>query len=77
MPGMAELFPDKYPKGRQCCRTYMYNVWNTLYPEDVMAVINHANSQRFSIQNDQMKEDSIMITEAWKQELQSMPFISK
>ena len=55
----------------------MYNVWNTLYPEDVKAVIQHANSQRFSVQNEQMKEDSIMITEAWKEELESMPFISK
>ena len=55
----------------------MYNVWNTLYPEDVKAVIQHTNSQRFSVQNEQMKEDSIMITEAWKEELESMPFISK
>ena len=34
-PGMAKYFPDKFPKGRQCCREYMYNVWNTMHPEDV------------------------------------------
>ena len=43
LPKMAELFPDKYPKGRACCRSYMYNCWNTLYPEDVASVIDYAN----------------------------------
>ena len=33
LPGMIDYFPDSYPKGRLCCKTYMYNVWNTLYPE--------------------------------------------
>ena len=43
-PGMSLYFPDKYPKGRSCCRDYMYNVWNTLHPNDVKTVIDHANS---------------------------------
>jgi hypothetical protein len=38
-PGMAAYFPDKYPKGRTCCREYMYNVWNSIHPEDVNSVI--------------------------------------
>ena len=42
--GMSDYFPETYPKGAQCDRTYMYNIWNTLYPEDVEQVINHANS---------------------------------
>ena len=29
--GMKDYFPDKYPKGRQCDREYMFNVANTLY----------------------------------------------
>ena len=32
---MAQYFPSSYPKGRMCCKSYMYNVWNTLYPKDV------------------------------------------
>ena len=48
MKGMSELFPDSYPKGRQCDRQYMYNVWNTVYPEAVKKVIEHANSLRYS-----------------------------
>jgi hypothetical protein len=35
LDGMAKYFPSQYPKGRQCCRQYMFNVWNTFYPEQV------------------------------------------
>ena len=49
MPGMVDYFPDRYPKGRQCDLTNMYNVWHSLYPEEVQEVIKHANNQRFSM----------------------------
>ena len=26
-------FPDKYPKGMQCNRAYMFNIWNTMHPD--------------------------------------------
>ena len=42
-PGMAKYFPDTYPKGRQCCRDYMFNVWHTVHPQDVEKVIKFAN----------------------------------
>ena len=42
-PGMSKYFPDKYAKGRQCCKAYMYNVWNTKYPEEVKSVIEYSN----------------------------------
>ena len=32
MEGMKDYFPDKYAKGRQCDREYMFNVANILYP---------------------------------------------
>ena len=65
MKGMSELFPDSYPKGRQCDRQYMYNVWNTVYPEDVKRIIEHANSLRYSTQNESVRDNSIKITEEW------------
>ena len=43
MEGMGMYFPDKFPEGRTCDRSYMYNVWNTKYPEDVKEVISYAN----------------------------------
>ena len=77
MPGMASLFPDKYPKGRQCCREYMYNVWNSIHPNEVKAVIDYANSQRYSVVGEKQKEKTMQISESWKEELELMPFISK
>lgn len=33
MPRMAEFFPDKYPKGRTCSRSYFFTILSTLHPE--------------------------------------------
>ena len=43
----------------------MYNVWNTIYPEDVQAVLEHANKNRFAIDAQQVKDNTIIITEEW------------
>ena len=43
-PGMKEYFPDEFPKGCQCDRSYFYNVWNTQYPEQVKETIDYANA---------------------------------
>ena len=42
LPAMADYFPEKYPKGRQCDRDYMFNVANTLHEEIVTEIIQHA-----------------------------------
>ena len=42
LPAMAEYFPNRYPKGRQCDRDYMFNVANTLHEEVVTVLIRHA-----------------------------------
>ena len=55
----------------------MYNVWNTIHPDEVKAVIDFANSQRYSVDGERQKEKSMQISESWKEELESMPFISK
>ena len=75
--GMAALFPDKYPKGRSAERQYMYNCLNTLHPDVVKNIIEFANSQRYTVDNDKVKQNAIEMTEEWKEELQKMPFISK
>ena len=33
LEGMAQFFPDSYPKGRQCDRDFFFNVLNTFHPE--------------------------------------------
>ena len=46
LENMEKYFPDKYPKGRQCDRDYLFNVANTLHPGFVQELINHALKQR-------------------------------
>ena len=55
----------------------MYNIWNTLYPEDVAEVINYANGLRYSIDTEAEKDNNILITDEWQKELNSLPFKSK
>ena len=76
-PDMAQYFPDKFPKGQQCDKQYLYNVWNSMHPEDVQKLFEHANSVRYSLEADKVKEETILITDAWQKELEAMPFISK
>ena len=40
-------------------------------------IIQHANKLRFAVDDDKMKQESIFMSEKWKQELEEMPFTSK
>ena len=66
---MTKYFPDKLPKGRQMDRSYMYNIWNTVHPDQVMAVINHANDVRYGADNERVQDESIKVTDKWMAEL--------
>ena len=50
---MDKYFPDKYAKGRQCDREYMFNVANTLHSEVVKEVIEYALAQRYVIKEEE------------------------
>jgi hypothetical protein len=39
LDGMRMYFPDKYSKGRQCDRAYLFNIANTLHPEVMKEVV--------------------------------------
>ena len=62
MDEMEYYFPDEYPKGRQCDRTYFFNVFASLHPETVVNIIMHANEKRFGEEADNMIEESIQMT---------------
>ena len=55
----------------------MYNIWNTVNPDQVTAVIEHANEVRYGTANERVQDESIKITDKWEQELKAMPFTSK
>ena len=36
--------PSKLPKGKMMDRDYFFNIFNTLYPEEVKALVSTANN---------------------------------
>ena len=76
LKGMADYFPDTYAKGRQCDREYMFNVANTLHYNVVQEIIQRANEQRYNINMPNQREEAILMSEHWKQELKSLPMRS-
>ena len=77
LPEMAALFPDKYPKGRQCDREYMFNIANTLHPEVMKELVQYAHRLRHDINGAQQEQEAVLATEHWADELRSMPYFSK
>ena len=77
LDNMASYFPSSYPKGRQCDRDYLFNVANTLHPGIMQEYIDHALKQRFDPKMGDNKMESIMISDKWKEELQSLPLTNK
>ena len=49
LPGMAKYFPDKYPKGRQCDRDYLFNIAQTLHPDVMRQLIEYAHAHRHDV----------------------------
>ena len=67
--------PDPTPDGRLPERKYFWNVLNTLQTEYVQRLIEHANAQRMTVQED--GADAIEISEEWWQKLTALPFVSQ
>ena len=56
LPGLSDYFPSKMAKGRTIDKVYFYNVFNTIYPDEVAALIKHANSKRYTVESDIVHE---------------------
>ena len=69
-------FPDTFPKNHPPDREYFFNVLNTLNPEYVTKIITHANLSRNKIGTEDQQSDSIEISDAWLEQLKSIPFVS-
>ena len=68
-PGMADYFPSSYGKNKSSDRGYFWVVYNHLYPQDVKNLLDHANKIRFSLLNDKLKKDSVLLHDIWKERL--------
>ena len=69
-------FPDKFPVGKGPPRQYFFDILNTVYPDYLKRVMSHANDQRMAASSQNMKEQSIEISQFWEEELRSMPYLS-
>ena len=74
---MICYFPDKYPIGKGPPREYFFNVLNTVHPNYLAQIMGHANKQRMTAEGEDMKKQSIQISDYWAEQLKSMPYLSR
>ena len=69
-------FPDEYPDDKYPPRAYFFNILNTLYPEYLKKIYDHAQSQRWTVEGEKQTEQAIYATDKWYKLLEEMPFKS-
>ena len=57
--------PDRIAKGRQLDRTWFFTILNTLEPEKLGQIIQHAQKQRNVAQDEEAKRETITISDRW------------
>ena len=72
-----KFFPDSYPPGRGPPRQYFFDILNTLQPDYLKRILDHANEQRMAAEGADQKEHTIAISKFWEEELKAMPYLSK
>ena len=77
LEGMAQFFPDSYPKGRQCDREYLFNVLNSFHPEVMKELVQFALKQRHAMEGGKHELESVLANDHWANELKAMPFHAK
>ena len=70
------FFPSVYPKNKGPPREYFFNLLNTLKPEYLAQVLEHANSVRMAAGGPAMQNESIAISQFWEEQLKAMPYLS-
>ena len=76
-PGFRQYFPDNFAEHKGPSRSYFFDILNTLYPEYLTQISDHANKQRMTATGDGMADDRIHISEAWQERLNAMPYLSR
>ena len=69
--------PSSMPKGRAPCRTYFFNIMNTVMENYVQEIIAHANKVRATKQHMCEAIQTIEVTDEWYKKLTAIPFISR
>ena len=73
---VMKYIPDRFRKGQFCQRSYFFNILNTVMPEYVKKLLEHANNLRMNIRIAEGRKECLIISERWYQKLMEFPFIS-
>jgi hypothetical protein len=74
-PKVMQYMPDKTAKGKGIDREYFFNVLNTVHPERMAKMIEHANKLRFDGHKG-IEQETVVVTEDWWAQLNAMPYFS-
>ena len=58
-------FQDDYANDKGPCREYFFNILNTVYPEYIKQIMDHACKQRYSAEGVNKKDEAIRATDEW------------
>jgi len=76
VPEYAKFFPENCTANTIPTREYFFNVMNTVAPEYITGIIEHAQKLRFGNEEKKDEQDVILITEQWQKDLEAKPFFS-
>ena len=71
------VYFDDAPEGKFPARDYFFNVLNTIHPEFLRQVIDHANSMRHGAAGLREKAEVIDVSQEWLDKLGEFPFKSR
>ena len=74
---VAKFFPDKFAEGKGPGREYFFNVVNTVLPDFLKQMLDHANKQRMTAEGEKGQAESIQISQFWEEQLKAMPYLSR
>ena len=70
-------FPTTLPEGKYPCRSYFFTILNTLHPNYVKEILEHAVRKRHGGEAAAEKQEAIELTDEWYSVLEQMPYNSR
>ena len=69
-------FQDIYTDQKASNREYFFNILNTIYPDYLKSIVDHARDQRFTLASEDAKPQAIRATDEWLEALNKLPYKS-
>ena len=73
---VMKFIPEVSIESRIPARDYFWNILNTVHPDYVKNVIEHANNLRMKANDETKPHEYIEVSEQWWQKLNAVPFVS-